>query len=142
MTLHRRSSDEDGLPTFIPMTPEEEAALRSDPATLIGNDSGIDYVIEGQEAADFLAVQTAVADAQAALPLSVPATSAKLVLDDDGLYANVEGVCMNHPVLAVRIFWTTSNTWHEAHPYVQAIAAELHLTAAQIHDMFQRALLK
>lgn len=75
-------------------------------------------------------------------PITVAASSAKLVLDDDGLYSAVAGICENHPVTAVRIFWESANTWVEDNPYVLAIGVELGLTDAQMHDMFVRAKLK
>lgn len=75
-------------------------------------------------------------------PLRVAASSAKLVLDDDGLYSTVEGICRNHPVLAVRIFWESANTWVEDNAYVLAIGTELNLSAEQMHDMFVRAMAK
>ena len=75
-------------------------------------------------------------------PLRVAASSAKLVLDDDGLYATVEGICQTHPVIAVRVFWDSANTWVEDNAYVLAIGAELNLTTDQMHDKFVRAKLK
>jgi hypothetical protein len=72
----------------------------------------------------------------------VDASSAKLVLDDDGLYAAVADICESHPVTAVRIFWESANTWAEDNPYVLAIGTEFNLSAEAIHSMFQRALLK
>ena len=72
----------------------------------------------------------------------VPASSAKLVLADDGIYEAVEDICVNHPVVAVRIYWTTAATWQFNNPYVQAIGAEMNLSAAQMVDMFRRAALK
>lgn len=81
-------------------------------------------------------------EGQSISPIVVAASSAKLVLDDDGLYATVEGICRNHPVTAVRIFWESANTWSEDNPYVLAIGQELGLDDAAIHSMFERALLK
>lgn len=75
-------------------------------------------------------------------PSTVAASSAKLVLDDDGLYDDVEAICLDHPVNAVRIFWESANTWVEDNPYVLAIGTELGLTEAQMHDKFLRAKLK
>lgn len=72
----------------------------------------------------------------------VPASSAKLVLDDDGIYSAVEAICLDHPVLAVRIYWTTAATWERGNPYVQAIGAEMELSDEQMDDMFRRATLK
>jgi len=74
--------------------------------------------------------------------IKVAASSAKLVLDDDGLYATVEDICQNHPVNAVRVFWESANTWVEDNAYVLAIGSELNLTAEQMHDKFARAKLK
>ena len=76
------------------------------------------------------------------LPITVAASSAKLTLDDDGLYQQVEDICRNHPVSAVRIFWESANTWIEDNPYVQAIGVELGLSDEMVHAMFERALLK
>lgn len=78
----------------------------------------------------------------APIPIVVAASSAKLVLDDDGLYQQVEDICRNHPVRAVRIFWESANTWSEDNPYVQAIGVELGLSDETVHAMFERALLK
>lgn len=72
-------------------------------------------------------------------PIVVAASSAKLVLDDDGLYPTVEGICRNHPVTAVRIFWESANTWAEDNPYILAIGVELGLDDDGIHAMFVRA---
>lgn len=72
----------------------------------------------------------------------VPASSAKLVLDDDGIYSAVEAICLDHPVLAVRIYWTTAATWERGNPYVQAIGTEMELSDEQMDDMFRRATLK
>lgn len=73
---------------------------------------------------------------------SVSASSAKLVLDDDGIYEAVETICVDHPVLAVRIYWTTAATWERGNPYVQAIGMEMELSDEQMDDMFRRATLK
>lgn len=76
------------------------------------------------------------------VPIIVAASSAKLVLDDDGLYAGVAAVCLAHSVKAVRIFWESANTWAENNPYVLAIGTELGLSDEQMHEKFVRALAK
>jgi hypothetical protein len=75
-------------------------------------------------------------------PIEVSAAQAKLALDDAGLFVTVEAACEGHAVRAVRIFWRNANTWHEGHPVIQAMQAELSLTDQQVHNLFLAAQLK
>lgn len=76
-------------------------------------------------------------------PITVAASSAKLVLADDGIYSQVETICLDPAAyVGVRIYWTSANTWVEDNPYVLAIGTELGLADSQMHNMFERALLK
>lgn len=72
-------------------------------------------------------------------PLKVSAVSALLVLDQSGLYNLVHSAMSNHPVGAVRVWYSRTINWEENHPYIQAFGPEFGLTNEQIHDLFVQA---
>jgi hypothetical protein len=69
----------------------------------------------------------------------VSAVSALLVLDRVGLYDTVHTALSNHPVNAVRVWYSRTMNWEEDHPYIQAFGPEFGLTDEQIHNLFVQA---
>lgn len=72
------------------------------------------------------------------VPASVSAAQACLILEDDGLLAQVEAIVAQMPK-TVQIWFARANTWERDNPYVRGIGLELELTEAQMDEMFRRA---
>lgn len=123
---------------FELVSPEEEEAFTLNPDNMVSFVAGVGRVMipddEATEMRSFIP-EPVVID-------PVPASSAKLVLDDDGIYEQVESICLNHPVAAVRIYWMSAINWDFNNAFVQAIGTEMNLSDEQMLDMFARARLK
>lgn len=72
------------------------------------------------------------------VPPSVSSAQACLILDDDGLLAQVETIVAAMPK-AVQIWFARANTWERANPYVMGIGLELDLSDEDLDDKFRRA---
>jgi hypothetical protein len=72
------------------------------------------------------------------VPISVSAAQACLILEDDGILAQVEAVVSEMPK-TVQIWYARANTWERDNPYVRGIGLELDLTDEQVDEMFRRA---
>ena len=79
---------------------------------------------------------------QPPLPITVPAVSALLALDDAGLLDTVTAMINAHPIKAVKIWFDKAQYWREDDPYVQALSLEIGLTDEQVNALFQNALMK
>lgn len=72
------------------------------------------------------------------VPSSVSAAQACLILEDDGLLAQVETIVAAMPKV-VQIWFARANTWERFNPYVMGIGLELDLTDEALDDKFRRA---
>ena len=72
-------------------------------------------------------------------PLVVSASQAKIALYNAGLLEQVKTLVGEHPYEPVRIWYADANQWERGHVYVQALGAELGLTAEDIDALFQAA---
>ena len=75
----------------------------------------------------------------APLPSVVSASQAKIALYNAGLLEQVKTLVGAHPYEPVRIWYADANQWERGHVYVQALGAELGLTAENIDALFQAA---
>jgi hypothetical protein len=76
------------------------------------------------------------------VPSPVSAAQARLALLDANLLTPVTQLVGSHPLEAVRVWFQYAYQWHYDHPYVQALAAELNLSDAQVRNLFVLASLK
>ena len=72
-------------------------------------------------------------------PPAVSASQAKIALYNAGLLDQVKTLVGAHPYEPVRIWYADANQWERGHVYVQALGAELGLTAGDIDALFQAA---
>lgn len=72
------------------------------------------------------------------VPASVSSAQACLILEEDGLLAQVEAIVAAMPKV-VQIWVARANTWERYNPYVMGIGLELDLTEADLDDKFRRA---
>lgn len=72
------------------------------------------------------------------VPASVSSAQACLILEEDGLLAQVEAIVANMPKV-VQIWFARANTWERYNPYVMGIGIELDLSDEAMDDKFRRA---
>lgn len=72
----------------------------------------------------------------APFPSVVSAAQAKIALFKAGLLDQVKAVVAAHPYEIVRIWYGDANDWERGNPYVQALGAEIGLTAEQMDELF------
>jgi hypothetical protein len=137
MTLHRREQDETGV-RFIALTAEQEAAARANPATVIGNDSGHDFVLPGAAVADLAAArEAAAAHVAARVPQTVTPRQFRLALDELGLLDGIEAAIANADK-ATRITWEFAVSIERRHPRMIAMATSLGLLE-RLDEIFRAA---
>lgn len=73
------------------------------------------------------------------VPEQVSAAQALLALHNANLLDEVEAAIETVDYAPIRIYWQRQATWRRAHPYIQAVQAELGWSDEQIDQLFLAA---